>query len=336
MTESECEAWAPGFTSWIRVETRRDSLAFKKPRSCPQCQGTLTPFQIKQSENWVERCSVCESYWLDRIDQRQFQNFVNLNRREARFATLPESTQREFQTALAESAIAFAPEEDISPRQQVLCALGIPVLAGVSRDRTPVMTVLLVALLTCLFFGFHAEEIFPLAFLPSNSWLSAFSANFVHANVSHWLGNAVFLLVFGNAVEQMAKRRWLLLAFLVAGPISIWAEAVTADRETLILGASGAISFLVGMAGFLHPQARFWFHLGGPLLLLRVVAWKPLSIPIVGFVALQILWNLLLLGLGVSGVAFVSHLTGLFLGAAVGWLAKRPSLKPFVIAEDNL
>ncbi len=96
-----------------------------------------------------------------------------------------------------------------------------------------------------------------LASLQRGTVLRLFTALFLHADWAHRLGNLVFLLIFGLPAERaMGPWRFLLL-FLVGGAVANVAAVLsigTPDR--VIIGASGAISAVIGAYLALFPTAK--------------------------------------------------------------------------------
>ncbi|MGQ4516226.1 rhomboid family intramembrane serine protease [Streptomyces sp. DW26H14] len=138
------------------------------------------------------------------------------------------------------------------------------------------------------------------------------TALFVHGNWLHLLGNMLFLHVFGTMVEERMGRAHFALFYLVAGALAMSAYAVAnaGSGETLV-GASGAISGVLGAFLFLFPKARvtslfpFLFFLP-----LRFPAW----IVLLFWFALQ--WFAQRQAAGGAGgeagpeVAYLAHLVG--------------------------
>ena len=110
------------------------------------------------------------------------------------------------------------------------------------------------------------------ATLQDGSVLRLFTALFLHADWSHLLGNLVFLLIFGLPAERVLGPWRLLLLFLVGGAVSNLVAIYTmGSPDQIIIGASGAVSALIGAYLALFPGARLVFAHIGPSF--GMVAW---------------------------------------------------------------
>jgi membrane associated rhomboid family serine protease len=157
------------------------------------------------------------------------------------------------------------------------------------------------------------------------SWITAM---FMHVGWFHILGNMLFLLIFGNNVED-AFGRLGYLAFYLAGGLAaeVSQTAVTllfgtaADLREANLGASGAIAAVLGAYIMLYPKARIF----------GLVGWIPISVP--AWFCLG-LWFVLQLFAGSSarihpdttgggGVAFFAHIGGFIFGVVAAIVLTR-------------
>jgi membrane associated rhomboid family serine protease len=87
--------------------------------------------------------------------------------------------------------------------------------------------------------------------------VTIFSAMFLHANLSHILGNMVFLLVFGAGVEDALGGPRFALYYLFWGVISGLTQVfVTPESGVPTLGASGAIGGVMGAYFLLFPSNK--------------------------------------------------------------------------------
>jgi len=144
----------------------------------------------------------------------------------------------------------------------------------------------------------------------------------MHADWLHLIGNVVFLLIFGLAAERALGSRRFLVLFLVCGLVANLAAAWSMDEvRAPIIGASGAVSGIVGAYLVLFPGARLGvvLPLGAFLEFVRMPAWA-----LIGFwVMLQVIFSVV--GPELGAVAWVAHLVGFVVGVvlAVLW---RPAL----------
>ncbi|MFI6283571.1 rhomboid family intramembrane serine protease [Streptomyces sp. NPDC051018] len=150
----------------------------------------------------------------------------------------------------------------------------------------------------------------------SGTLLTPFTALFVHGNWLHLLGNMLFLHVFGAMAEEYMGRLEYTLFYLGTGYAALVAyAAVNAGSEQTLVGASGAISGVLGAFLFLFPKARvtslfpFLFFLP-----LRFPAW----IVLIFWFVLQ--WLAASgAGKGGPGVAYLAHLVGFGAGFLYAW-----------------
>ncbi|MER6976666.1 rhomboid family intramembrane serine protease [Streptomyces carpinensis] len=146
--------------------------------------------------------------------------------------------------------------------------------------------------------------------------LTPATALFVHGSWVHLLGNMLFLHVFGAMTEERMGRVQFTLFYVGCGYLALlgYAGAHAGSGQTLV-GASGAISAVLGAFLYLFPRARvtslfpFLFFLP-----LRLPAWVVLPF----WAALQ--W----LAAGQAGqgpgVAYLAHVVGFALGFAYAWV----------------
>ena len=147
--------------------------------------------------------------------------------------------------------------------------------------------------------------------LDPGPWLRLFTALFLHADWAHLLGNLVFLLIFGLPAERLMGAWRLLLLFLVGGAVANLAAVLAISTpDSVIIGASGAVSAVIGAYLALFPGARLGVVL--PLGLFLQFVRVPASL-LIG------LWALLQVVLAYSGpsfgaVAWAAHLGGFCFG----------------------
>jgi len=157
-----------------------------------------------------------------------------------------------------------------------------------------------------------------------NPPLSVLYAMFVHAGWLHLLGNMLFLLIFGNNIEDRFRKLPYLIFYLASGYVAAYGfAAVNAGSVQPLVGASGAISGVLGAYLVLYPRARVWSLV--PFLFfipLRIPAWLVLGL----WFVLQ--WVYAIGPASPGGVAYVAHVFGFVFGVLVGLLVRAASKEP--------
>lgn len=145
--------------------------------------------------------------------------------------------------------------------------------------------------------------------------LTPATALFVHGSWLHLLGNMLFLYVFGVMTEERMGRVEFACFYVGCGYLALLGYAgAHADSEQSLVGASGAISAVLGAFLFLFPRARVTSLLPFLLFLpLRFPAWVVLPF----WVTLQ--WLAAGQATGGPGVAYLAHLVGFALGFLYAW-----------------
>lgn len=149
--------------------------------------------------------------------------------------------------------------------------------------------------------------------------LTPLTALFVHGSWLHLLGNMLFLYVFGAMTERRMGRAVFLCFYVCTGYLALaaYAAAHSSSGQTLV-GASGAISAVLGAFLYLFPRARvtslfpFLFFLP-----LRFPAW----IVLLFWFGLQ--WLAAHRAGSGPGVAYLAHVVGFSVGFLYAWARYR-------------
>ncbi|MGW2936677.1 rhomboid family intramembrane serine protease [Streptomyces sp. NPDC001156] len=159
------------------------------------------------------------------------------------------------------------------------------------------------------------------------------TALFVHGTWVHLLGNMLFLYVFGAMTEERMGHLEFALFYLGCGYLALLGyAAANEDSAQTLVGASGAISAVLGAFLFLFPKARvtslFPFLLFLPL---RFPAWVVLPF----WAALQ--WMAAGRASQGPGVAYLAHLVGFTLGFVYAWVryGRTSRVKPPAQAPEG-
>ena len=141
--------------------------------------------------------------------------------------------------------------------------------------------------------------------------LRLFSALFLHADWIHLLGNLVFLLIFGLPAERVMGGGRFSSLFLVGGAVANLAAVLAIGApDRVIIGASGAVSSVIGAYLALFPGARLGVVL--PLGVFLEFVRVPASLLIGLWVLLQVVFAYS--GPAFGAVAWPAHIAGFLFG----------------------
>ncbi len=158
---------------------------------------------------------------------------------------------------------------------------------------------------------------------PGRQSSSVVTSMFLHGSWMHLLGNMWFLWLFGNNIEDsMTRPRFVafyLLCGLAAAMAQVWANPAS---QVPMVGASGAISGVMGAYLVLFPRVRVWtmVPLGFFLHSMALPAW----VMLIYWVFLQVAGGMTSLAAEQSGgVAFWAHIGGFLAGVVLIKLFER-------------
>lgn len=152
-------------------------------------------------------------------------------------------------------------------------------------------------------------------------WITLFSSMFLHGSLLHILGNLWFLWVFGDNIEDRLGHGRFLLFYLLGGVAAALIQGLVSgfSSEIPMIGASGAISALLGAYIVLYPRA----------LILSLVGWIPVPIPAVIYLGYWLLIQFAGDFMGEEGIAFWAHIGGFVAGAVlIRWFNPAPRRRP--------
>lgn len=149
---------------------------------------------------------------------------------------------------------------------------------------------------------------------------------FLHEGFVHLSGNMLYLWIFGNNIEDAMGRVRFIIFYLLCGALASFGHAYAHSSSlTPMIGASGAVSGVLGAYVMLYPRARVV-----TLVLIGFYA-RTVEVPaliVLGlWIALQFL-NAVLAGASAAGVAWYAHIAGFVAGGVLIGLFKRADV-PF-------
>jgi membrane associated rhomboid family serine protease len=155
-------------------------------------------------------------------------------------------------------------------------------------------------------------------FSPISEPLTFLTYMFLHASWMHLISNMLFLWVFADNIEDAFGYFAFVLFYLLCGIAGALAHVLMAPESTApLIGASAAVSGVIGAYVLLYPKARIWI-----LLFFRI----PLRISAIwvlgGWFLLQIFSVLTTEPTGDMGVAWWAHIGGFVAGLAITFLLR--------------
>jgi membrane associated rhomboid family serine protease len=143
-------------------------------------------------------------------------------------------------------------------------------------------------------------------------WMTVFTSMFMHGGWMHLIGNMLYLWIFGDNVEDSMGHGRFVVFYLLCGIAAVFAQALPEPGSTVpMIGASGAISGVLGAYLLMYPHARVLVAIpfGFYLHMMRI----PAGLVLVLWFGLQLLSNVMAQP-GQGGVAFRAHIGGFVAG----------------------
>ncbi|KOX89125.1 Rhomboid protease GluP [Thermus aquaticus] len=146
-----------------------------------------------------------------------------------------------------------------------------------------------------------------------------FTSMFLHGGFFHILSNMWFLWVFGDNVEDRMGHGRFLVFYLLGGVAAALAQGLFTPASTVpMIGASGAVSAVLGAYYVLFPRA---YVVSVVLFIFPLFVTFPAGVYLGYWAFLQLFQGLL----GLPGVAWWAHLGGFLFGVYAGpRMARRP------------
>ncbi len=209
----------------------------------------------------------------------------------------------------------------------------IPLRDVIPSRTTPVVTVGIIGLNALIFLyewslpkaGFQ-QFIATFGLVPAAlSGTAIFTSMFLHGGWLHFLGNMLYLWIFGDNVEDRMGHGRFFVFYLVCGTVAaIGQVALSPGSVVPMVGASGAIAGVMGAYLVLFPHSRVL------TLIPLIIFWEVIEIPAVFLLGF---WFLMQFFSGVGslgsandtgGVAFWAHAAGFIAGAVLVFAFRRP------------
>ena len=180
--------------------------------------------------------------------------------------------------------------------------------------------------------GFTPSSLFGSGIAPSTTigvpvFATIFISLFLHGGLLHLGGNMLYLWIFGNNIEEAMGHARYALFYLVCGlGAALTMAFIDASSTVPMVGASGAISGVLGVYMLLYPRARV--HVIIPLGIIFYPLWVR-AVWVVGiWFAIQLL-SAAYTDPSAPGTAFWAHVGGFAVGLALTPLLKQSGVRYF-------
>ncbi|HLB25641.1 MAG TPA: rhomboid family intramembrane serine protease [Nitrospirota bacterium] len=153
-------------------------------------------------------------------------------------------------------------------------------------------------------------------------YMTVLSSMFMHGGFLHLAGNMLFLWVFGDNVEDRLGHLRFLLFYVLCGVAAALAHSLSHPGSLLpMIGASGAVSGVLGAYIVLFPRAGVWTFF------FFLVFWQVIKVPavlIIGWwIILQVINGLVYVDVPGGGVAWFAHVGGFLAGILLLLLMRK-------------
>ena len=166
------------------------------------------------------------------------------------------------------------------------------------------------------------------------AFMTLVTSMFLHGGWMHLIGNMLYLWIFGNNIEDVMGHGRFIVFYLACGILAALSHAVTDPGSNIpMVGASGAISGVLGAYLLLYPRARVLVLI--PFGFFTRIMYVPAGFVLGLWFLLQLFSGGASLGRGGGGVAWFAHVGGFVAGMALIGLFKRSDVRFFAPAHHR-
>ena len=211
----------------------------------------------------------------------------------------------------------------------VLCSLVFLWQQTLTQDAQKILVMTMGAIPAVLI----GDKSLPAGLLQLPAVATIFTSMFLHGGWMHLLSNMLYLWIFGNNIEDAMGHTRFIVFYLLCGVIAVFAHALpNADSAIPMIGASGAISGVLGAYLLLYPHAR--------VLVLIFLGFFITTVHLPAVVVLGLWFGLQLLYSALAdpqtgGVAWGAHIGGFVAGLILIPFFKRKGVRFFAPARRD-
>jgi len=307
---------------------------------CPGCNGEMTGFQVPWDGRSVvvDHCGTCGALFLDKGEGEKLVSIVRTAESQGAFSgardRIGKKTKATRPKQDVEAELDDAQDSTDKPPLGVYIFqifTGMPVEVWNPIRASAMWTRGLTVVLGILFFAsmgiaiglgsLENLQVFreyltmkPQNILHGQRLWTLVTHLFLHAGLLHLLGNAYFLNVFGDNVEDRLGSHMFFGVFILSGVLGgVFQTIFQADPTISVVGASGGIAGLMGAYFVLFPRVKVWM----------VFFFMHFRVPVAFYFAGWVFMNLLGWYLGGQTIAWWSHLGGFLTGCLLAFFLRE-------------
>jgi membrane associated rhomboid family serine protease len=162
--------------------------------------------------------------------------------------------------------------------------------------------------------------------------LTIFTSMFLHGGWMHFLGNMLYLWIFGDNIEASLGHKRYFAFYVVCGIAAALVQCFSAPTSNVpMIGASGAIAGVLGAYLVLHPRSNV-------KVFVFLIIITTINVP--AFIVLGLWFGGQLLSSAAAdpnapGVAFMAHIGGFIAGAVMVFFFKQRGVRAFEPAHSK-
>lgn len=312
-------------------------------RTCPKCGLTMKKLNYAYDSNvFVDKCQGCEGIWTDKGEVKQIAQFL---KKDPQVQEIGVSLVKRNQAARDMDDLA-----DVSNSKNTIWAwylFGPTFLLPLGDDEKvksfPYITVSIISACIAIFAGQLIWITDPDTFVNNYGFfpwqfahIGAITHMFLHGGVIHLLGNMWFLWIFGKNIEYRFGKKGFPIFYLAAGFFAALLQSVfSINSSDPMVGASGAISGVMGAYLILYPKAKLKIFWLGQILRL------PAYLCLVVWFSFQLYYaflfkNINFVDIGFVGVAWFAHIGGFVFGMLIAVIKRTTPQNSTVIEAENV
>src|SRR3989338_2364584 len=304
-------------------DNTKTMLSAEENLACPKCESYMQHYDFnKKLRFYVNKCINCGSIWLNPMQMPLLSvAFIENNPDDLNFKKTITNLYEVLAKRKEKKARSF--DEIIAPFAVITgLAPTIPLGDNVLTKTKPIATRSLIIVCAVVFilqivfreiltsFGLYADRV------AQGEGDRLINYAFLHGGIFHLLGNIFFLRMFGRTIEdELGWKKYLFLFTLGAVVSGIFVMATITKKDIPCIGASGAISAIIGAYLILFPKARLRFNVIHPLTFQKLATTEVSSLYyILSWIIMNISFGMLQSGSKTVGIAYWGHIGGFIAG----------------------